>query len=47
MFETNTGGDRKWRSVLVLNRNLALNLNPVVAGEIKKKTKITIKKPED
>jgi len=30
-----------------LNRNLVvLNLNPVVAGEIKKKIKIMIKKPE-
>ena len=33
---------------MALNRNLVvLNLNPVVAGEIKKKIKIMIKKPGD
>ena len=43
MGATGSGGQ-----LLVLNRNLVvLNLNPVVAGEIKKKIKIMIKKPED
>jgi hypothetical protein len=40
---TGSGGQ-----LLVLNRNLVvLNLNPVVAGEIKKEIMIMIKKPED
>ena len=48
VFRESKGCDWKWRSALVLNRNfVVLNLNPVVAGEIKKKIKIMIKKPED
>ena len=43
-----TGATGSGGQLLVLNRNLVvpnLNLNPVVAGEIKKKIKIMIKKP--
>jgi hypothetical protein len=48
MFGDHWGAFRSGGQLLVLNLNLVvLNLNPVVAGEIKKKIKITIKKPED